>query len=294
MAVLVTALLLRLGRSEPSVGLADYLGWRDARTPAMTALEAQAVQHRIAACMAALGLPYTEFVEPAPAIPDQDLGPREWAAKWGFGVSTSVGVADPRPPVADPNLAHIETLPSADGEAYRAALFGTASSPGCSSDANDAVYGRHDRLLVELAAELAELEEGIAGDPRTLDADADWLACASTPVFRPSSRRAFGRQAIDDIGRRLEAILGPPPGVADFDPDALARLQALEIDIALRGIDCDDRVRPTLDAVRLEYESRFVGAHRAALDAIKAQADVLDAQLGLVPARSLDPVSFEP
>ena len=222
------------------------------RTPALAAREAQAVQHRIAACMAALGLPYIEFVEPAPEIPDADLGPRDWAAKWGFGVSTSVGVADARPPVADPNLAHVETLPPAEGEAYRAALFGTVSSRGCSGDANVAIYSRHDRLLAGLAAELAELEERIAADPRTVDADARWRSCVSSPVFRPSSRRAFGREAIDEIGRRLEAIMGPPPGVAEFDRNALERLQAFEIDIAVRGIDCDDQVRPVLESIRLE------------------------------------------
>jgi hypothetical protein len=294
LAVLAIASATGVGRSERAVGLADYLGWREARTPAMATQEAQAVQHRIAACMAALGLPYIEFVEPAPEIPDQDLGPRDWAAKWGFGISTSVGVADPRPPVADPNLAHIETLPPAEGDAYRAALFGTASSRGCGGDANDAIYGRHDRLLAGLAPDLGALEEQIAGDPRTVDADARWRSCASSPIFQPSSRRAFGREAIDDIGRLLKAIMGPPPGVAAFDRDALERLQALEIDIALRGIDCDDLVRPALETVRLEDESRFVEAHRAMLDDVKARAVVLDAQLGLAPAPSPDPVSFEP
>jgi hypothetical protein len=281
-------------RGQRSVGLADELGWHEAATPAMATREAEAVQRRIADCMARLDLPYVEFVDPALEIPDADLGPRGWAATWGFGVATSVGVADGRPPVADPNLAHIETLPPADGEPYRAALFGTATSPGCAADANDAVYGRHDRLLAGLAGELTELEQRIAADPRTVDADARWLECASTPVFRPSSRHAFGPEAIDEIGRRLQAIMGSPAGAADFDRTALEHLQASEIEVALRGIDCDARVRPTLESVRLEYEARFVEAHRATLDDIKARARTLDAQLGLTPAPPPDPVSFEP
>ncbi len=281
-------------RDERAVGLADYLGWRDSGTPAMADREAQAVQHRIGACMAALGLPYIEFVEPELEIPDQDLGPRDWAAKWGFGISTSVGVAHPRLAAPDPNLSHVEALPLPEGESYRAALFGTASSPSCIRDANDAIYGRHDRLLAGLAPALTGLEEGIAADPRTVDADARWRSCATSSALRPSSRRAFGREAIDEIGRRLEAIMGPPPGVADFDRNALERLQALEIDIALRGIDCDDVVRPVLESVRLEYEARFVEAHRAELDDLKARANVLDAEFGLAPAPPPDPVSFEP
>jgi hypothetical protein len=281
-------------RGQRPVGLADELGWREAATPAMATREAEAVQRRIADCMARLDRPYVEFVDPAPEIPDADLGPREWAATWGFGVSTSVGVADPGRPATDPNIAHIETLPPAEGEAYRAALFGTATSPGCAADANDAVYGRHDRLLAGLAGELTGLEQRIATDPRTVDADARWLECASTPVFRPSGRRAFGREAIDEVSRRLQALMGPPPGTADFDRQALERLQTFEIDIALRGIDCDAAVRPTLESVRLEYEARFVEAHRAILDDIKARARMLDAELGLTPAPSPDPVSFEP
>ena len=88
--------------------------------------------------------------------------------------------------------------------------------------------------------------------------------------------------------------MGPPPGDADVDPDALERLQTLEIDIALRGIDCDDRVRPILEAVRLEYESRFVEAHRAALDDIKARAESSMPSSASRPLESPDPVSFEP
>ena len=73
-AALFIAVALAAGLGRRPVGLADYLGWRDAQTPDLAAREARVVQHRIAACMAALGLPYREFVEPPPEIPDADLG----------------------------------------------------------------------------------------------------------------------------------------------------------------------------------------------------------------------------
>ena len=183
-------------------------GWRDAQTPDLTAREVWAVQHRIAACMAALGLPYREFVEPPPDIPDADLPPRDWAAKWGFGVSTSVGIVDATPPAADPNLAYIDSLAPVQREAYRAALFGSSTEPGCNRQANELVYGRHDRILAPLAPDLARLEDEIAHDARIVDADARWLACITTASFRPSSRRRFGQEAIELLTRRLEAVMG--------------------------------------------------------------------------------------
>ena len=281
LALLAAGAVAWLGPRHRPVGLAAYLGWRDARTPELAAREARAVQTRIAACMAALGLPYREQVEPPPEVPDPGLGPREWAAKWGFGVSTSVGVTDALPPAADANLAYIDSLPPERRAAYRSALFGDGASRGCNGEANDAVYGRHDRLLAGLASRLAELEARIAADPRTLDADARWLSCVSSPSFRPSSRRAFGREAIDFVTGRLEAIMGPPPGRPPVDRSALADVQHFEIDLAVRGFDCGEGVRPLDDAVRLEYEARFVEEHRAALDDIKARAVELDVALGL-------------
>ena len=220
--------------------------------------------------------------------------PRAWAAKWGFGVSTSVGVVSATPPAADPNLAYVDSLTPAQGEAYRAALFGSSTEPGCNRQANELIYGRHDRLLAGLAPDLARLEDQIAHDARIVDADARWMACIATASFRPSSRQHFGQEAIDLLTRRLEDIMGPPPGDPDVDVSALARLQAFEIDLALRGFDCDEGVRAVSEAVRLEHESQFVDDHRAALDDVKAQAVRLDAELGLAPGEAADPVSFEP
>lgn len=293
-AAILIAVALEQGLGHRPVGLPAYLGWRDAQTPELAAREERVVQHRIAACMGGLGLPYRESVEPPPGIPDADLGPSDWAAKWGFGVSTSVGVLNATPPATDPNLAYIESLAPEPGAAYRAALFGSDAVPGCNARANELVYGRHDRLLAGLAPDLARLEDKIARDARIVDADARWMACISTPSFRPSSRRRFGQEAIELVTRRLEAVMGPPPGKPDVDRSALARLQAFEIELALRGFDCDEGVRPVSEAVRLEHESRFVEDHRAALDDVKARAARLDAELGLAPGQSSDPVSFEP
>jgi hypothetical protein len=295
--VALTALVIAVALGWPGrrpVGLADYLGWRDAQTPELAAREARTIQHWIADCMAAHGLPYRPFVEPPPDIPDAELGPRDWAAKWGFGVSTSFGVVNAMPPATDPNLAYIDALAPEQREAYRVALFGSDGRPGCNEEANAAVYGRHDRLLAVLAGDLARLEDRIAADPRLVAADAAWMACVSNASFRPSSRRRFGQEAIDLLSRRLDAIVGPPPGDPGVDRSAVAGLQALEIELAVRGFDCDERVRAVSEAVRLEFEVRFVADHRAALDAIKADAVRLDTELGLASGESPDPVSFEP
>ena len=62
---------------------------------------------------------------------------------------------------------------------------------------------------------------------------------------------------------------------------ALAVLQRLEIDLAVRGIDCNERARGLDEAVRLEHEARFIDENHIALDDIKARAVALDEALGL-------------
>jgi hypothetical protein len=128
-AAIFIAVALDMGFGHGPVGLAEYLGWRDAQTPELAAREARVVQHRIDACMAALGLPYREFVEPPPGIPDADLGPRDWAAKWGFGVSTSVGVVSARRQAARLRL-HRSSRPAREASAPPLRFDGRPGAPG--------------------------------------------------------------------------------------------------------------------------------------------------------------------
>src|SRR4029453_9524500 len=84
---------------------------------------AEAVAALVARCMAGLGLTWTPWVEPTPTVPGAELDPAVWAARWGFGVSPTVGRPEPEP-ASDPNLASIAATSPADRERYREALDG--------------------------------------------------------------------------------------------------------------------------------------------------------------------------
>ena len=68
-------------------------------------------------------------------LTDAGLDPVNWAARWGFGVSTVVGRPEPVS-VPDPNLQAEAAMPAEDRDAYRAALDGPA---GCRTIATDTV-----------------------------------------------------------------------------------------------------------------------------------------------------------
>ena len=173
------------------------------------------VEERVAACMAELGFDYTpvdtglgyELVEP-----DAELGTREFAEQYGYGISTDPDgflaggreqfLADEPP--ADPNEEYVAAMSEAERNAYLTALWGTgvndeAAEPGdtgdgdaltepvdpadlgCQGRARDEVERAtrwRDTPGFELAREgdVAAAERA-AADRRVTEAIVDWGAC---------------------------------------------------------------------------------------------------------------------
>ncbi len=79
---------------------------------------AAVIQKRIATCMSILGLSYLPYVEPQPVVPDADLSLRDWAAKWGFGISTRFGTEPPSlPPILDPTPSQLSASATTTADA---------------------------------------------------------------------------------------------------------------------------------------------------------------------------------
>lgn len=241
-------------------------------TDAVTARAAErradeAVEALTQACMRAAGFEYTPFIAP-PGIPDPDLGPVEWARRWGFGVSTSVD-APPPPAMDDPTMEHLATLAPTDRARFLAALDGPPA-PGCRPDANEVVRGLFDRLSAPLRPALTDLRATIAADPAAVAADGRWRRCVAAAGIEVTDRPGTIRRLIAALSARLAAL---PKG----DTAGLRALQAEERSLAVAAARCDLAYAEALGRVSAPFERRFVENHAAALQAIRRAVDQAEA-----------------
>jgi hypothetical protein len=268
--------VLSTGVDRP-VTVAEALGVEPAG-PALDRRRAEATAALAASCMADRGLRWTPVVEPLPAVPDPDLGPIEWAGRWGFGASTMVG----RPAAvttADPNLVAIAGLPAVERAAYLRALHGGGWAPGCLTAASETVYGLRDRLLAAVKSDLQALDARIAADPAAARALAAWRICVGplAPGLTPDRRTLSGALLERFVGRT--AAIGA--GIAGLI--GLTALQADERRVATAVARCELAFIEDRSRVASAHEAAFVGRHREALASIGAAIRAAEAALPTLP-----------
>jgi hypothetical protein len=267
LAVLVAALLGGLagwlGGPEPGPGpIAVALGLAGREAPDLERRRAQAVADATASCMAAQGLSYPAVAAAAPTIPDAELGPLDWAARWGFGVSTSVGA-----PVAaadrDPAAAWLAALDARKRTTFARALYGDGSVPGCQAAATDAVYGLRTRALAPIAADLAQVETAIDADRATVAVRSRWQACVAGLVTElgatatPLARSTLPGLLLARFAERTDAVR--------TDPSALAGLQEAERRTAVTMARCEAAFARERARVAERHEAAYVARHGAEL-----------------------------
>jgi hypothetical protein len=240
----------------------------EAGGPDLDRRRAEAVAALVAACMTRLGIGWRPVVEPAPSIVDPDLGPIEWARRWGFGASTVVGPSTTGPPEGD------RATP-----AQRAALHGDGSTPGCHWTASDEVYGLRDRHLRRLGPALAALDARIAADPAAIRAMAAWRACVG-PVAGglDLDRATLPGALLERYLGRAAAILPGANAIA-----GTAALQADERRVATIIAGCEVAFAGDRAAIAAGHEPAFVDAHREELRAIGAAIRAAEAALPTLP-----------
>lgn len=126
--------------AAPSSPLADYFGYGDPKKQEALAREQEKKQQDIvAACMREQGFEYIAFTQSGQFFSSQetfgDLTRAEFAAKWGFGISTTMSATgepvegSPFPTTdtapEDPNQKIRQELSDAEGAAYEKALYGS-------------------------------------------------------------------------------------------------------------------------------------------------------------------------
>lgn len=258
--------------------VAEALGLGESDGPHLDARRAAGVAALTAACMARRGLSWRPVPEPPPAIRDPELDPVAWAERWGFGLSTMVGLPQ-APGIPDPGLAGLVGATDAERARYAAALYGGPDREGCQSEARTAVFGLRDRLLGPLRGALAALERAIESDRRVVPVMDAWRACvaglAEAVGGRRPERGTFALALMATFQERTVAALR--------DSSSLARLQADERRAATTLARCEMTLAEDRKVIEAEREAAFVAAHRHELAAIGAAIRAAEAALPLPP-----------
>jgi hypothetical protein len=219
-----------------------------------------------------LGLRYIPQLQQLPR-PDADLPPREFTAKYGFGVTTQL---DPLPEEqADPNLAYLETLTPAERDAYQAALSGTGSDPGCREQATREVVTPRDEAIASADPIISELASRRDDDPRVKQAEREWEKCARSAGF-PTTRQGAAAVAQSILGSRLEAI---KLSDGTYEPAKLAELQAEERTLALAFFECDMAYAQVARPATNDVAAAWGRDHAAELEALRGKLLAIDGDL---------------
>jgi hypothetical protein len=256
-------------------GIAYFLVDDDVTVSGLRAQRQSAlVEFAVADCMLRQGLQYTRLLQ-RPTPQDQNLAPRDWTAKYGFGATTRLNEAEFTEP--DPNLELLERLPAKDQEAYRLALLGdeTEGRPGCRHEAISSIIAPREREIDQARALLEGFSSALAADPGLREAEVNWSDCARAAGFPTTRQEAalVAQRIFSDRLASLPQIDGRP------DAKALAALQAEERAVALALFDCDASFVREVGPINERLSSVWISDHRAELEALRARLLKIDEDL---------------
>lgn len=229
--------------------------------------------------------------------PGEDLPDDEYAAQYGFGISTNFetefGFATGQEGVGtDPNIERLAQMPPAEAAAYEAALFGQQpdidpatgqpidpetgeptddfsifmSGSGCFMQAQTAVFGNF-QVLIDLEDEFAELEDRIRADPRVAEISAEWSTCmaerghvAEDPIALEGELQEeyFQLQSELMAGAGGFGVDGATPEISPEFEAKLVELQERERTLAVANFECDDNFEERVGEISASYEREFI------------------------------------
>ena len=243
------------GSDEPET-LEDYLGtgffgFDPEAQAANYARQEQQVQGLIAECMAKEGFDYIPAIRPVDDFGFGVPGDVEFAADFGFGVTTFYGETETpwfQDDWIDPNQAIIEGLSESERNAYYDTLHGSSFSSGsfgfdtdsaisttedgseseeevfdsgfegCSGQAYEEVYAFDELQEVYEQLDLDSLSQRVEADPRAAEIYAEWSECMAERGYDYDDPNTLYEAVYTDFQARLEEIVGSSGGF--FDPFA--------------------------------------------------------------------------
>lgn len=244
---------------------------------------------------------------------DVEWGTREFAEKYGYGISTDPwGSADL--PVddgteyVDPNAEYTEAMSESELEAYNEALWGAPqdyvegeepqeydwTTAGCYGAAQHEVYETDGAQTDEFSAledEISSFWETVQADPAVADLHAAWGSCMADAGFDGMTNVNESTQPLYDEWNALQGWEDPEyqaqledwdweadpdgPPAPEADADAVAAFTTKEIETAVADFDCQEEVDFQAEYQRIDHElqQQFVDQHEAELEAWASAAE---------------------
>lgn len=230
----------------------------------------QSVEGLIAECMAEAGFEYvpadvTAVLEVGSWMrADPNMTREEYKTQWGYGISTRTDNPPREVGLGQQNIQIYERLPQSEKIAYERTLFGGdpdetfaltlddedfSGLGGCTEEAVTAVFPEE----MMSTSFINPKDVLIESDPRVLAADEAWMECMGEDGYEYEDQD----EIIEEYEERYDALTDgeDPEDLSGADLEALEELQAEEIAVALKDLECQG----PLDEVVREVEIEIFG-----------------------------------
>lgn len=231
----------------------------------------EAVEALIATCMADAGFEYvpvdvTAMLEVGKWMrADPDMSREEYKSQWGYGISTRTDNPPREIGLGSQNIEIYENLSDSEKVAYDRTLFGDdpdvtfalmlddedfSGLDGCTGGAVESVFPPE----MMSASFVNPKDVLIESDPRVQAAEEAWMECMAEDGYEYEDQD----EIIDEYDELLETVTDgeDPEDLSGQALDALHELQADEIAVALKDLECQG----PLDEVIREVEIEVFGA----------------------------------
>jgi hypothetical protein len=225
------------------------------------------VEGLIAECMAGAGFEYvpvdvTAVLEVGIWMrADPNMTREEYKSQWGYGISTR----EDNPPreigLGQQNIQVYESLPESEKIAYDRTLFGDDTDATFALALDDEDFGAIGGCTEEAVTAVSPQEMMsssfinpkdvlIEGDPRVIAAEEEWMDCMSEDGYEYEDQD----EIIEEYEERFEALTDgeDPEDLSGEDLEALEELQAEEIAVALKDLECQGPLDEVIREVEIE------------------------------------------
>lgn len=225
------------------------------------------VESLIADCMAEAGFEYvpvdvTAVLEVGIWMrADPNLSREEFKSQWGYGISTRTDNPPREIGLGRQNIQIYESLSESEKIAYDRTLFGDDTDAtfaltlddedfsglgGCTEEAVSSVFPEE----MMSSSFINPKDVLIESDPRVIAADEEWMECMSEEGYEYEDQD----EIIEEYEERYDALTDgeDPEDLSGADLQALEELQAEEIAVALRDLECQGPLDEVIREVEIE------------------------------------------
>lgn len=241
--------------SEPStvelddaalVGL--YVAWGDPSTSDLVERRYHAaLEDAVAACMDGAGFEYVPAPYETSAFgPGRGITAEDFARRFGYGVTTEDEVlATGLARLDDPNDSYLAGLTHEQFNAYGDAATRCRAAAAAEIQPPDSFQ-----------ADVEGLQRRVLQSPEGQDATQRWADCMKLPEQYAHARSS------DELVQLIATTARQAADPADLVP--------LEIDLAVRDLECGQQLRRDLAAASEEFQPQFIASHQSDLALLRS------------------------